>query len=104
MNVSWCAGCSWSDHSAFRSGDFFLPAAPFPRLHVRSRQSPMLYAIISEDVTDSGPLRAKARAKHIARLEELLKRGECDAKPEEFKRYGSARKLYNFDVDNAGAY
>ncbi len=41
---------------------------------------------------------------HIAMLEELLERGECDAKPEEFKRYGSARKLYNFDVDNAGAY
>ena len=24
--------------------------------------------------------------------------------PSEFKRYGSARKLYNFHVDNAGAY
>ena len=44
------------------------------------------------------------RPEHIAMLEELLARGECDAKPEEFKRYGSARKLYNFDVDNAGAY
>ncbi len=28
--------------------------------------------------------------------------GEID--PAEFKRYGSARKLYNFHVDNAGAY
>jgi methylamine---glutamate N-methyltransferase subunit B len=28
--------------------------------------------------------------------------GEID--PSEFKRYGSARKLYNFHVDNAGAY
>ncbi len=44
------------------------------------------------------------RPEHIAMLEKLLERGECDAKPEEFKRYGSARKLYNFDVDNAGAY
>ena len=26
------------------------------------------------------------------------------AKASEFKRYGSARTLYNFDVDNAGAY
>ena len=26
------------------------------------------------------------------------------AKPEEFKRYGSARKLYNFNIDNASAY
>ena len=31
-------------------------------------------------------------------------RPESDAKPEEFTRYGSARQLYNFDVDNAGAY
>ena len=28
--------------------------------------------------------------------------GEID--PAEFRRYGSARKLYNFHVDNAGAY
>ena len=26
---------------------------------------------------------------------------ESDAKPEEFKRYGSARNLYNFNIDNA---
>lgn len=31
----------------------------------------MLYAIISEDVADSSPLRATARAQHIARLEQL---------------------------------
>jgi hypothetical protein len=24
--------------------------------------------------------------------------------PEDFRRYGSARKLYNFSVDNASAY
>ncbi len=32
----------------------------------------MLYAIISQDVEDSGPLRAKARPAHINRLEELF--------------------------------
>jgi hypothetical protein len=32
---------------------------------------------------------------------DLLERAECDAKPEEFRRYGSARKLYNFHIDNA---
>ena len=37
-------------------------------------------------------------------LEELLERGGCDAKTSEFKRYGSARTLYNFDIDNAAAY
>jgi hypothetical protein len=35
----------------------------------------MLYAIISEDVPDSLPLRAEARPKHIARLELLRDQG-----------------------------
>src|SRR6056297_4021138 len=41
------------------------------------------------------------RPEHIEILRDLLDRGGCDAKPEEFKRYGSARQLYNFKVDNA---
>ncbi|SEL12796.1 N-methylglutamate synthase subunit B [Roseovarius nanhaiticus] len=41
------------------------------------------------------------RPEHLEILAELLERGECDAKPEEFRRYGSARKLYNFNIDNA---
>ncbi len=41
------------------------------------------------------------RAEHLAQLAELLERGGCDAKPEEFKRYGSARQLYSFNIDNA---
>ena len=41
---------------------------------------------------------------HIAILNELLKQAESDAKPEAFKRYGSARKLYNFDVDSNTSY
>ena len=35
----------------------------------------MLYAIISEDVEDSSPLRATARPKHIERLEVLRDAG-----------------------------
>lgn len=35
----------------------------------------MLYAVISEDVTDSLPLRAKARPKHIERLNKLRDEG-----------------------------
>ena len=35
----------------------------------------MLYAIISEDVGDSLPLRAEARPAHLARLEALLAQG-----------------------------
>lgn len=44
------------------------------------------------------------RPEHIELLKELLAEADCDAKPEEFTRYGSARNLYNFDIDNAGAY
>ena len=44
------------------------------------------------------------RPEHIEILKDLLERSGADAKPEEFKRYGSARKLYNFNVDHAGAY
>ncbi|WP_108861026.1 MULTISPECIES: GXGXG domain-containing protein [Ruegeria] len=44
------------------------------------------------------------RPEHLDILRDLLARAGSDAKPEEFKRYGSARQLYNFDVDNAAAY
>ena len=41
------------------------------------------------------------RPEHLEILADLIERSGVDAKPEEFKRYGSARKLYNFDIDNA---
>jgi glutamate synthase domain-containing protein 3 len=44
------------------------------------------------------------RAEHLELLRDLLARAGADAQPEEFKRYGSARTLYNFHVDNASAY
>jgi glutamate synthase domain-containing protein 3 len=45
------------------------------------------------------------RDEHVAELRALLDRaGVDDADPAEFRRYGSARRLYNFDVDNAGEY
>ena len=44
------------------------------------------------------------RPEHIEFLREIIAESGVDAKPEEFTRYGSARTLYNFDVDNAGAY
>ncbi|CAN7162081.1 protein GlxC [Rhizobium sp. LjRoot254] len=45
------------------------------------------------------------RLEHITVLAGLLeKAGVTGVKPEEFKRYGSARKLYNFNIDNADAY
>ncbi len=41
------------------------------------------------------------RPEHLDLLADLLVRAGSDAKPEEFTRYGSARKLYHFDIDNA---
>jgi glutamate synthase domain-containing protein 3 len=45
------------------------------------------------------------RPEHVAILRDLLdKAGITDVRPSEFKRYGSARKLYNFNIDHADAY
>ena len=46
------------------------------------------------------------RPEHLALLADLLVRGEAEgkARPEEFRRYGSARKLYTFNIDNASSY
>lgn len=44
------------------------------------------------------------RPEHVDILEDLLERADLPARPEEFRRYGSARKLYNFDIDNVADY
>jgi glutamate synthase domain-containing protein 3 len=44
------------------------------------------------------------RDEHAAELRALLDRAGVDAEPGDFRRYGSARQLYTFDVDDAGAY
>jgi len=45
------------------------------------------------------------REEHAEELAELLERaGAQDASPREFRRYGSARALYNFHKDNLGSY
>lgn len=43
-------------------------------------------------------------AEHLEDLVKLLERAKRTEKPESFRRYGSARKLYNFSVDHADAY
>lgn len=49
-------------------------------------------------------VKKEMRPEHLDILRDLLAQAGADAKPEDFTRYGSARKLYNFDVDNAAAY
>ena len=44
------------------------------------------------------------RQEHLEILDTLLKQAEADAKPEDFRRYGSARELYHFKIDNAADY
>jgi glutamate synthase domain-containing protein 3 len=44
------------------------------------------------------------RGEHVAQLRGLLEAAEIEADPADFRRYGSARQLYNFKIDNAGAY
>ena len=45
------------------------------------------------------------RDEHVAQVRDLLAAaGIDDVDPAEFRRYGSARRLYNFTIDNAGAY
>ena len=49
---------------------------------------------IEKDMTDD----------HRATLADLLRRAGIDADAGGFRRFGSARKLYNFKIDNAGQY
>jgi glutamate synthase domain-containing protein 3 len=50
-------------------------------------------------------VKKKMKPKHLQRLRSLLERaGVAGVEPEEFTRYGSARTLYNFNIDNADAY
>jgi len=43
------------------------------------------------------------RPEHVATLTELLAAAAMDADPADFTRYGSARKLYNFHIDDIDA-
>jgi glutamate synthase domain-containing protein 3 len=65
------------------------------------------HVYVRGSVADLGAdcIEKEMREEHVAELSELLERAEVeDCSASDFKRYGSARKLYNFDVDNAGEY
>jgi glutamate synthase domain-containing protein 3 len=44
------------------------------------------------------------RDEHLSQVAALLEAAGIDADAADFRRYGSARRLYNFHVDNAAAY
>ena len=43
-------------------------------------------------------------AEHLEDLAKLLERAKRKERPQDFRRYGSARKLYTFNVDHADSY
>ena len=65
------------------------------RLYVRGSVAGLGADCIEKEMRDS----------HLQELRDLLERGGVDgSRPEDFRRYGSARRLYNFHIDNASAY
>ncbi len=61
-----------------------------------------LYVRGSVDALGADCVEKEVREEHLAELRDLLGRaGLDDVDPSEFRRYGSARRLYNFSVDNA---
>ena len=49
-------------------------------------------------------IQKEMRDEHVTQVAGLLEAAGIDADASEFRRYGSARQLYNFKIDNAGAY
>jgi len=65
------------------------------RIYVRGEVKSLGADCIEKDMKDE----------HLAEVKELLEAsGMSDIDASEFRRYGSARKLYNFNIDNAAAY
>ena len=52
----------------------------------------------------TGCVEKEMRPEHHELLADLLERAGADARPEEFRRYCSARQLYTFNIDNASSY
>ena len=61
------------------------------RIYVRGRVAGLGADCVEKEVGDE----------HVAQVRGLLERAGIDADPTSFRRYGSARRLYNFHVDNA---
>src|ERR1700726_390499 len=76
------------------AGDAFGDSVYEARLFVRGRVKSLGTDCIQKEM----------RREHLEILETLLKRAGCEVHPEEFKRYGSARRLYHFQIDNASLY
>ncbi|WP_349827384.1 protein glxC [Brevibacterium litoralis] len=63
-----------------------------------------IYVLGSVASLGSDCVAKEMRDEHRAELAELLAAAGRDDDPADFTRYGSARNLYHFDVDNSAAY
>jgi methylamine---glutamate N-methyltransferase subunit B len=64
-----------------------------------------LYVRGSVDALGADCVEKEMRLEHVDQVRSLLDAaGIDDVDPADFRRYGSARRLYNFHVDNLGAY
>ncbi len=64
-----------------------------------------LYVRGSVSALGADCIEKEMRSEHLEQLRGLLERAEVDdVQPAEFRRYGSARRLYNFHVENLGSY
>ena len=65
----------------------------------------VLYVAGSIESLGADCIEKEMTPEHLATLITLLNRAGMDDKdPDQFRRYGSARKLYHFDIDHADAY
>jgi methylamine---glutamate N-methyltransferase subunit B len=76
------------------TGDAFGDSLYEARLYVRGSVKSLGADCVEKEMRDE----------HKAALRQLLDAAGAKAEVSEFKRYGSARKLYHFHVDNAGQY
>ncbi len=76
------------------AGDFLGDSTYEARIYVRGKVGELGADCVEKNMT----------AEHVTELTELLNASGVDAKADDFRRYGSARKLYNFNIDHADAY
>jgi glutamate synthase domain-containing protein 3 len=76
------------------AGDAFGDSLYEAKLYVRGKVKSLGADCIEKEM----------REEHKASLRKLLEAAGAKADVSEFRRYGSARKLYHFHVDNAGQY
>jgi glutamate synthase domain-containing protein 3 len=76
------------------AGDHIGDSLYEARIYVRGKVGELGADCIKKEMT----------AEHVTELNALLAATGVDANAAEFRRYGSARKLYNFNVDHADDY